>query len=66
MSSALNAVGRHHAGADKAGFGGKCNYVYTDGHVELQGIVDTIEKRLWGDKFYSITGNNRVMTGDID
>jgi len=51
----LNAVGRHH--------GGKTVFAFTDGHVELLDIRETIKQRLWGDRAFSITGPNRV---DLD
>ncbi len=51
--STLNAVGRHH-------FNEKVNFVFVDAHVESLTVQDTIKDRLWGDRFYSITGNNRV------
>ena len=46
----LNAVSRKH--------GGKANFVFVDGHVALHEVRETIEKRLWGDQFYSLTGRN--------
>ena len=49
----LNAVGRHH-GKDRA------NYAFVDGHVDANTLPETVEQRLWGDRFYSITGNNSV------
>ena len=52
----LNAVGRHH---DK----GKANFAFIDGHVTAMTVRKTVAKQLWGDKFYSITGNNAV---DLD
>lgn len=55
-NSTLNAVGRHHPG-------GKVNFVFVDGHVEAMTVFDSVRDRLWGDRFYSITGNNRV---DLD
>jgi len=54
--SRLNAVGRHH-GKEKA------NYAFVDGHVAIHSLRETVKKRLWGDRFYSITGNNKV---DLD
>ncbi|MEL7472463.1 MAG: hypothetical protein AAGK04_04030, partial [Planctomycetota bacterium] len=47
--SILNAVGRHHANE-------KTNFVFVDGHVAFMDIKDTIEDRLWGDRYYSLTG----------
>jgi prepilin-type N-terminal cleavage/methylation domain-containing protein/prepilin-type processing-associated H-X9-DG protein len=49
----LNAVGRHHPG-------GRANFGFADGHVEALRVKETIEKRLWGTRYYSITGNNLV------
>ncbi len=49
----LNAVGRHHGN-------GKANYAFVDGHVTLHSLRETVKERLWGDRFYSITGNNAV------
>jgi len=54
-NTVLNAVGRHH--------GGKTVFAFVDGHVELLDIRDTIKDRLWGDRYYAITGPNRV---DLD
>ncbi len=57
----LNAVGRHHpgGGGDKT-YGGRANFAFVDGHVAQLGIRETVERRLWGDRFYSITGNNNL------
>lgn len=52
-NTTLNAVGRHHPG-------GRANFGFIDGHVEGLTVQETVEDRLWGDRFYSITGNNRV------
>ncbi|MGD9689231.1 MAG: type II secretion system protein [Phycisphaerales bacterium] len=59
----LNAVGRHHPGTGIGGgnFGGIANFAFLDGHVERLHVIDTIEKRLWGDKFYSITGSGNAV-----
>lgn len=55
-TTTLNAVGRQHKGKkDKKG--GGCNFVFVDGHAELYTVSETITKRLWGDRFYSITGS---------
>lgn len=59
--STLNAVGRHHPGGDKA-YGGTANFVFVDGHVENLTVIETIEQRLWGDRFHTLTGNNKVDT----
>jgi prepilin-type N-terminal cleavage/methylation domain-containing protein/prepilin-type processing-associated H-X9-DG protein len=56
--SGLNAVGRHHPGRDSKG--GTANFAYIDGHVEQSTVAKTVEQRRWGDRFYSITGENKV------
>lgn len=53
------AVGRHHTGRDD--FGGTSNFAFVDGHVETTNIAKTIVKRRWGDRYYSITGNNAIQ-----
>ncbi len=50
--SSLEAVGRHH--------NGKVNFGYADGHVKLDDVVNTLRNREWGERFYSITGDNRI------
>ncbi len=55
--SGLNAVGRHHGG-------GTSNFAFVDGHVETKTVLDTVKERLWGDQFYSLTGNNKVDLKD--
>lgn len=59
-NSLLNAVGRHHPGGGDAAYGGTANFVFLDGHVTRYTILETLRKRLWGDRFYSLTGNNQV------
>jgi prepilin-type N-terminal cleavage/methylation domain-containing protein/prepilin-type processing-associated H-X9-DG protein len=59
--TSLNAVGRHHPGGDSKGMGGKTNFAFVDGHVSQLTLLDTVQRRLWGDRFYSITGNNIVI-----
>ncbi len=56
----MNAIGRHHPGK-KSARGGTTNFAFVDGHVEQLSIETTIEKRLWGDKFWSMGGGaNKV------
>jgi prepilin-type N-terminal cleavage/methylation domain-containing protein/prepilin-type processing-associated H-X9-DG protein len=43
-------------------FGGKANFAFVDGHVEMKTLLETIEQGLWGDRFWSITGPNEVWT----
>ncbi len=60
----LNAVGRHHPGGDTK-FGGTANFAFVDGHCENMTAKDSVKKRLWGDRFYSLTGNNKVSNNDF-
>lgn len=55
----LNAVGRHHPPKGGA-FGGTTNFTFLDGHVERLNITETVQKRLWGDRFFTMTGNNQI------
>lgn len=57
--SVLNAVGRHHP-AEKGPYGGTVNFAFVDGHVERLRVLETVEKRLWGDRYFSLSGDNRV------
>ncbi|MBX3379337.1 MAG: DUF1559 domain-containing protein [Phycisphaeraceae bacterium] len=54
----LNVVGRHHPGGDPAI--GSANFVFFDGHSDRMTVIDTITKRLWGNKYHSISGENSV------
>jgi len=60
----MNAVGRTHAGGDSK-YGGAANFVFVDGHVERMGVVETIRERLWGEKFYSLTGRNTQVQDNV-
>lgn len=48
LNGGVNMVGQVHSG--------KGNFCFVDGHVEKFTVLETVQKRLWGDKFYSITG----------
>lgn len=67
----LNAVGRHHPGGTSKITGtnkikGSANFLFSDGHAERMSVVDTITKRLWGTKAYSLTGANNGVRGPND
>ncbi|CAG1007049.1 Type II secretion system protein G [Phycisphaerales bacterium] len=53
----LNAVGRSHPTTNKS-IGGSANFAFADGHVERMTVLDSLTRRLWGDRFYSLTGSN--------
>lgn len=61
-SGGCNAVGRAHGDS----LYGKANFVFVDGHIERMSYIDSIDKRLWGAKFYSLTGDTRVYDPDVD
>ena len=42
-------------------FKGKANFAFLDGHVELEEMINTVINRQWGDRFYSISGNNKLI-----
>lgn len=56
LERGLDMVGQVHSG--------KGNFCFVDGHVEAMTTIETVEKRLWGDKFYAITGDNRIEKAD--
>lgn len=58
-NTTLNAVGRQHPGGDSK-YGGTANFSFADGHVETMSVVESVKRKLWGDRVYSVTGNNKV------
>lgn len=64
QSPALNAVGRVHAGGDSK-YGGTANFVFVDGHVQRLNVIETVRERLWGEKFYSLTGTNTEVDANV-
>jgi prepilin-type N-terminal cleavage/methylation domain-containing protein len=64
--SLLNAVARIHKGKSD-GKGGAASHAFIDGHVELATVEQTIKDRKWGDRVYSITGDNKVdLTANLN
>ena len=62
--SQINAVGRHHPTPDSVyakKYGGSANFLYCDGHAEPMTALSSVAKRQWGDRYYSISGENQVM-----
>ncbi|MHB9070142.1 MAG: type II secretion system protein [Sedimentisphaerales bacterium] len=58
----INAIGRHHPGPGQTKeLGGCANFLYVDGHSARKTVLETIQKREWGEKIYSITGNSEVL-----
>lgn len=55
----LNVVGRLWGGKQQ-GEGGRTNFAFVDGHVETTTLKETIEKKRWGDRFWSLTGSDGV------
>jgi len=56
--SEVNSVGRHHPNGDR--WGGSSNFLYCDGHVERKPVLQTLQKAEWGNRYYAITGDNRI------
>lgn len=56
----INAVGRHHPGGDKI-YGGTSNFLFVDGHVDRTTILDTMKKKQWGGRYYSLSGESQVL-----
>jgi len=61
--SQLSLVGRSHPGGNDKRVGGTAVMGFVDGHVEQMSVHDSVRKRLWGERFYSITGYNKVVKG---
>ena len=57
-NSSLEAVGD--------AYNGKTNFGFIDGHVELDELINTLRERKWGERFYSMSGNNEVVPFDDD
>lgn len=56
LGAGVNMAGEAHAG--------KGNFCFVDGHVERMTVKETVEQRLWGDKFYSLTGTGTKVKKD--
>ena len=56
LDAGLNMAGQAHSG--------KGNFCFVDGHVEKFTVKETVEKRLWGDRFYSLTGTGTKVKKD--
>lgn len=56
IGNEANLIGRHHPGGrgSRAGEEGTANFLYVDGHVERETILSTLERRRWGEKYYSL------------
>jgi prepilin-type N-terminal cleavage/methylation domain-containing protein len=62
--SLLNCLGRSHPGkGGEKRDGGTGVYGFVDGHAEQMHVKDTIRKRLWGDGYFSLSGDNKVKKG---
>lgn len=56
----INSLGRNHPGGDEK-FGGTSNFLYTDGHVERKTVLETLKRFEWGERYYSLSGNNVIL-----
>lgn len=60
----INAVGRHHPAKDQIyaeEYGGESNFLFGDSHVEAMTPLESVQKRLWGDRYYSLSGQNQIL-----
>jgi len=55
----INLIGRHHPPV-RAEFGGTAHFAFLDGHVERMSAEESVERKLWGSKVWSVTGPNGV------
>jgi prepilin-type N-terminal cleavage/methylation domain-containing protein/prepilin-type processing-associated H-X9-DG protein len=56
----LNLMGRTHKGKSDGKSGGYSNCAFADGHVKSMTVLETIEQKAWGSRFFTLTGDNRV------
>jgi prepilin-type processing-associated H-X9-DG protein len=62
--SGINAVGRAHPTSDRDyddEFGGGANFLYCDAHAEVLPILHTLRSRQWGERYYTISGKNKIV-----
>ena len=52
----MNFIGRHHPGGDR--LGGTANFLFVDGHVTRTTVLKTVQDRMWGKKYYGVTGRD--------
>jgi len=60
----INAVGRHHPTNDaifREKFGGEANFLFVDAHAEAMTALKTMEDRKWGDRYFSLNGENEII-----
>jgi len=60
----INALGRHHPNPNTIyakTYGGLTNFLFADTHAESMSIMDTMQRRLWGDAYYSLEGENKIL-----
>ncbi|MCG3138621.1 MAG: hypothetical protein HJJLKODD_02487 [Phycisphaerae bacterium] len=71
-----NFVGRHHTGPDprravisrydNSPVSGAVNWTFVDGHVERMNIVDALDRKIFGDRIYSLSGCNGIVQNYAD
>ncbi|GJM24324.1 MAG: hypothetical protein DHS20C16_07390 [Phycisphaerae bacterium] len=57
----INAVGRDHPGGNDKNFGGTSNFTFLDNHVERMTPLQSLQTRKWGDRYYSLSGENEIL-----
>jgi prepilin-type N-terminal cleavage/methylation domain-containing protein/prepilin-type processing-associated H-X9-DG protein len=56
----VNLMGRSHKGKKDQRSGGSANCTFADGHVRLMTVLETVQEKAWGARFFSLTGDTRV------
>jgi prepilin-type processing-associated H-X9-DG protein len=56
----LNLMGRTHKGKNDGTSGGSANCGFVDGHVRTMSVLETIDEKAWGTRFFTLTGDTRV------
>lgn len=46
-------VGDHHSGK-------RTNFAFSDGSVEFKTLLETVQRREWGDRFHGVNGNQKI------
>lgn len=60
-ATTLNAVSRGYGNRNSNNNEGKSSYVFCDGHVALHSLPETVSQRLWGDRFYCLSGTSTAV-----
>jgi prepilin-type N-terminal cleavage/methylation domain-containing protein len=54
IAQGLNVVGRHHPNETS-------HFAFADAHIERFKVIETVKRRLWGERFYSMIGSDTAV-----